>query len=185
MEFQDLKSDWKNARSAVKSEADLLNMTKLIKHPTLKKIRIKLISEMVFLLLFLVIYYDWFDGNKKPLYVHIFLVAGLLLYLVRDIVGFMAIVKPINGSNLKISANKYVARIKRVSIFSLISSLVYSISFIVYFTSVITFSKEKGFLLLGLVIVIFQLMLWSYRIWNKRIKSLMQQVKDFDDIEDN
>ncbi|MEO8413097.1 MAG: hypothetical protein ABI472_05530 [Ginsengibacter sp.] len=180
MELDDLKSNWQNAGGYSKSESDLLNMTKLTHHPSLKKIRIKLIAETIFLVLFLVIYYDWFDGDKKPLYANIILATGLLFYIANDMIGYVAIAKPVSGLNLKLSITNYFARIKRLAIFSLIFSFLYSISLIVFFTSVIHFTREKRFLLLGLVIILFQLMFWSFRVWTRRIKSLQQQVKDFD-----
>ncbi|MEO6453152.1 MAG: hypothetical protein ABIN97_03725 [Ginsengibacter sp.] len=180
MELSGLKSNWQNAGGAFKSEADLLNMTKITHHPSLKKIRKKLIAETILLLFFLIIYYDWFDGDKKPFYANIALVTGLLLYIANDIIGYISLAKPISSLNLKLSITNYFARIKRLAIFSLVFSFLYSISLIVFFTSVINFTREKRFLLLGLVVILFQLMFWSFRVWTKRIKSLKQQVKDFD-----
>lgn len=180
MELNDLKSNWQNAGGAFKSEADLLKMTKLTHHPSLKKIRKKLIAESIFLAVFLVVYYDWFDGDKKPFYANMVLAAGLLLYLANDMIGYFAIVKPISGLNLKLSITNYLARIKRLAVFSLFSSFLYSVCIIVFFTSLIHFTREKRFLLLGLSVILFQVMLWSFRVWTKWIKNLRQQVKDFD-----
>ena len=180
MELHDMKSSWQQAGGDFKSETDLLNMTKITHHPTLKKIRIKLIAETIFLLLFLIIYYDWFDGDKKPLYANILLAAGLLLYIANDIIGYISIATPVSGINLKLSITNYFARVKRLAIFSLVVSFLYSISLIVFFTSVIHFTREKRFLLLGLAVILFQLMFWSFRIWSKRIKTLKQHVQDFD-----
>ena len=180
MELNDLKSNWQNAGGPFRSEADLLKMTKITHHPSLKKIRKKLIAESIFLVMFLVVYYDWFDGDKKPFYANMVLAAGLLLYLANDMIGYFAIAKPISGLNLKLSITNYLGRIKRLAAFSLFSSFLYSISLIVFFTSVIHFTREKRFLLLGMLIILFQLMLWSFRVWTKWIKNLRQQVKDFD-----
>lgn len=180
MELIDLKSNWQNSGGPIKSEAELLQMVKITHHPSLKKIRTKLIAEAIFLLVFLVIYYDWFDGGKKPFYVNALLVTGLLLYIANDIIGYVAIAKPISGLNLKLSITDYFTRIKRLAVLSLAFSFLYSISLIVFFTSVIHFNKEKKLLLSGLAIVLFQLMLWSYRVWSRWIKSLKQQVKDFE-----
>ena len=179
MELTDLKSGWQNAGEAFKNEADLLKMTKITNHPSLKKIRMKLIAETIFLLFFLVIYYDWFDGNKKPLYANALLVTGLLLYIGNDVIGYLSIVKPVNGLNLKTSLKNYLVGIKRLSVFSLVFSILYAISLLAFFASSISFTREKRFLLLGLVIVLCQLMLWSYKVWTNRIKKLEQQVKDF------
>jgi hypothetical protein len=180
MELNDLKLNWQNAGGAYKSEADVLRMTKIANHPSLKKIRTKLIVETIFLLLFLIVYYDWFDGGKKPFYANMILVAGLLLYIANDIVGYFATAKPISGLNLKLSIGNYFARIKRLAVFSLVFSFLYSVSVIVFFTSVIHFTSEKRFLLLGMSIILLQLMLWSFRVWTRRIKNLKKQIKDFD-----
>jgi hypothetical protein len=180
MELNDLKSNWQNAGGPLKSEGDLLNMTKIIHHPALKKLRIKLIAETIFLLFFLIIYYDWFDGDKKPFYANIVLVTGLLLYIANNVIGYVSLAKPINGLNLKVSVTNYFARVKRLAIISLVFSFLYSISLIVFFTSVIYFTREKRLLLVALAFILFQLMFWSFRMWRRRIKSLKQQVKDFD-----
>lgn len=185
MELNDLKSNWQNVGGSIKSEAELLNMTKITHHPSLKKIRIKLIAEAIFLLVFLVIYYDWFDGDKKPLYANMVLVTGLLLYIANDIIGYISIAKPISGLNVKLSITNYFTRIRRLAILSLTFSFLYSISLIIFFTSVIHFTREKRFLLLGMTIILFQLMFWSYRVWANWIKSLKQQVRDFGIDEDN
>ncbi|MEO8766048.1 MAG: hypothetical protein ABI416_17230 [Ginsengibacter sp.] len=184
MELQDLKSDWQNAGNTFKTDIDILNMTRITNHPTLKKIRKKLIAEIICLMFFLVIYYDWFDGSKKPLYANILLATGIILYIANDIIGYVSIANPINGLSLKVSFKNYLARLKHLSLFSLIFSFVYSVCVIVFFTSAITLTPEKSFLVLGLIIILFQLMFWSYRIWTARIKWLVQQVKDFDTDED-
>lgn len=179
MELNDLKSDWKNAGEDFKSEADLLIMTKIANHPSIKKIRTKLIIEAVVLLFFLFIYYDWFDGDKKPFYANLSLVVGLLLYILNDIIGYISITRPIRETNLKISLQNYLMRIKRLSISSVIITFLYSISIIIFFTSVITFTKEKGLILIFSIVVAVQFILLSLRMWTKWIKNLELQVKDF------
>jgi hypothetical protein len=179
MEPDDLKSGWQNAGGAFKSEASLHRMIKVTNHPSLKKIRTKLIVESIGLVLFLFIYFDWFDGDKKPLYANIVLVVGLLLYISNDVIGYISITRPIMETNLKLSIQKYLMKIKRLSVFSLVISFLYSISIIIFFTSTINFTKEKVLILAGIIIVLFQLMFLSYRIWYKWINNLKQQVKDF------
>jgi hypothetical protein len=179
MELTDLKTEWQSADVLFKSEADLLKMTRIKNHPSLKKIRTKLIVETLSFVLFLTVYYDWFDGDRKPLYANALLVGSLLLYIIDDVIGYIAIVKKINGSGLKISLEKYLARIKQLAAFSLICSILYGLSLLTYFSSVIHFTREKSFLLLGLLIVLVQMVLWSQRIWSRWIKSLQQQVESF------
>lgn len=179
MELNDLKSDWKNAGKHFKSETDLLLMTKIANHPSIKKIRTKLIIEAIVLSFFLFIYYDWFDGDKKPFYANVSLVLGLLLYIFNDIIGYISITRPIRETNLKLSLQDYLMRIKRLSISSVIITFLYSISIIIFFTSVITFTKEKGLILIFSIVIAVQIILLSLRMWTKWIKNLELQVKDF------
>jgi len=179
MELNELKAGWKNAGGHLKSEEDLLSMTKVINHPAIKKIKTKLVIQVVLLLLFLFVYYDWFDGNKRPLYANLALVAGLLLYILNDVVGYVSLTKPVGAANLKQSVMHYLARVKRLFFFSVIVACLYSISIILFFTSTIIFTKEKGLVLMFCIVIIVQVIVLSSKIWSKWIKSLKQQIKDF------
>ncbi|PXY39789.1 hypothetical protein DMB65_16095 [Flavobacterium cheongpyeongense] len=179
MELNDLKSDWKNAGKDFKSEADLRLMTKIVNHPSIKKIRTKLIIEVIVLSFFLFIYYDWFDGDKKPFYANLSLVVGLLLYIFNDVIGYISITRPIREANLKLSLQNYLMRIKLLSISSVIITSLYSISIVIFFTSIINFTKEKGLILIFSVVVAIQFILLSLRMWTKWIKNLELLVKDF------
>lgn len=179
MELNDLKSQWQNAGGDFKSEEDLQRMTKITNHPSIKKIRTKLVIETIVLVFFLFIYYDWFDGDKKPFYANLSLVAGLVLYIFNDVVGYIVTLKPIRGANLKLSIENYLMRIQRLSVSSIIITFLYSISIIIFFTSVITFTKEKGLLLVISSVVVLQLILLSFKMWRTWIKNLKLQVKDF------
>ena len=179
MELNDLKSGWQNAGSASKTEYDLQKMTQIMRNPSLKKIRRKLIIESVGLLFFLFIYYDWFDGDKKTFLVNSLLVISLLLYILNDVIGYISIARPINGINLKLSIQNYLAKLRRLFVLSLTVSLLYSVSLLIFFTSVITFTREKRLILAGIVLVLFQLIMLSFKMWSKRIKHLEQQFDNF------
>jgi hypothetical protein len=180
MELNDLKSVWKEAGKTSKSEADLYQMTKITNHPSLKKIRTKLIFETIGLVSFLLIYYNWFDGDKKPLYANLLLVAAILLFIFNDVIGYIFMLKPIKASNLKTSIQNYFVRIKRLSVFSIIISLLYCISIVIFFTSVISFTKEKYLILIGIIVTLLVMTYFSSKIWSNWIKNLKQQVVDFD-----
>lgn len=179
MELNNLKSLWQNAGGVDKSEAELHRMTKVTHHPSLKKIRTKLLVETIGLTLFLFIYNDWFDGHNKPVYVNVLLVCSVLLYIFNDVIGYIATAKPIRGANLKISIEKYFVRIKRLSVFSLITSFLYGLCLILFFSSSINFTQEKYLILSGIIAFLLLMTYLSYRIWHRWIESLKAQVKDF------
>jgi hypothetical protein len=179
MELNDLKSGWQNAGGDFKSQEDLQRMTKVTNHPSLKKIRTKLIAETIGLTFFLFIYYDWFDGDQKPLYANLLLAAALLLYICNDVIGYISISSPVMNQNLKLSLRQYLTRVKRLSVYSLIVTVVYSAAILIFFTSVIHVTKEKAFLLLGCAVVLCQMLFISYKSWSKWIKNLKQLINEF------
>ena len=179
MELNDLKSAWKDAGGIFKNEAELHQMMKVSNHPSLKKIRTKLIVEIIGLVMFSIIYFDWFDGDKKPFYANLVLIIGVLLYIFNDVIGYISITRLYVEASLKLSIENYLIKIRRLSVLSLIVSFLYSISILIFFTSLINFTKEKQLILLGVIIVLFQLIRLSSKLWAKWIKNLEQQVEDF------
>lgn len=179
MELNELKSGWQNAGGNYRTEADLERMTKLNQHPTLKRIRIKMIIETVVLSFFLVVYYDWFDGDQKPLYANLLLFAGVLLYIFNDVIGYISLAKPVMKENLRSSVQHLLSKVKRLSILSLVISFFYSVCLLAFFLSVVTFTKEKSFILLGMILVLVQLTHISYKVWRNWILKLELQVNDF------
>lgn len=179
MELNELKSGWQNVGGNYRTEADLERMTKLNSHPTLKRIRIKLIIETVLLSFFLIVYYDWFDGDKKPLYANLLLFAAALLYILNDVMGYISLAKPVVKENLRSSVQHLLSKVKRLSMLSLVISFLYSVCLLGFFLSVITFTKEKSFILLGMILVLVQVTHISYKVWRNWILKLELQVKDF------
>jgi hypothetical protein len=179
MELNELKAGWQNAGGNYRTEADLERMTKLNQHPSLKRIRRKLIIETIALSFFLVVYYDWFDGHQKPLYANLLLFAGVLLYILNDVIGYISLAKPVVKENLRTSVEQLLNKVKRLSILSLVVSFIYSVCLMAFFLSVINFTKEKSFILLGMILVLVQLTYISYKVWRNWILKLELQVKDF------
>lgn len=180
MELNELKSDWHNAGGNYRTETDLQRMTKLNTHPTLKRIRTKLIIETIILSFLLVVYYDWFDGDKKPMYTNLLLFTSILLYIFNNVMGYMALARPIMKENLKSSVQHLLSKVKRLSILSLVISFFYSVCLLAFFLSVITFTKEKSFILLGMILVLVQLTHISYKVWRNWKSKLKLILTDFE-----
>ncbi len=179
MELNELKAGWQNTGGNNKTAAELQRMTKLNNLPALKRIRTKLIIETILLSFFLVVYYDWFDGDQKPLYANLLLFAGVLLYIFNDVIGYLSMAKPVMKENLRQSVQHLLQKVKRLSMLSLIISFFYSVCLLAFFLSVITFTKEKSFILLGMILVLVQLTHISYKLWRNWIVKLELQVSDF------
>lgn len=172
MELNDLKSGWQHAGDGHKTETDLKNMTKVMNHPSLKKVRTKLLIEVILMTLFLFLYYSGFDGDKKSLLVNLLLVSSVILILLNDLIGYISISRPAKGGNLKINIQNYLRRIKRLSVLSICFSFLYSVSLIVFFSASITFTPRKYLIVAGFISILFLSVYFSYRIWSKWIGNL-------------
>jgi len=178
MEFKNLKSSWKHIEATKKSKTELEKMTQLKHHPVLNKIRLKLIIETIALSFLLFIYYDWFDGNQKPLYANLVLILGILTYITTNVISYVAIKNTHFNQNLKDTIHNYIAKIKRLSLFSICSSIIYTGSFLFFFSSVVEFNLEKKWILFFGVIVLIQAFFWSHRVWKSWIKKLSEHAKN-------
>lgn len=177
--MNELKTGWANAGHHFKKKEDLEKMKKMIRHPVIKRIRTRLLMQVAALSLFLLVYYDWFDGDKRPMYANLALVTGLVMYLLNDILGYLLLIKPVGEASLKQSLLEYLTRVKKLSVLSVMVTLLYSTSLFVFFTATIAFSKEKWLTLLFSTVIVFQLIRLSSRLWSRWIKKLNQQIADF------
>jgi len=182
MDINDLKADWQNAGSELVNEEKLKLMTKISQHPTLKKLRIKLILETVFLTVLLFVYYDAFDGDQKPMYANLLLVSSVLLYLANNVLGFLFIKNPIRAENISLSVQKQVLTLKRLSVFSLLSSSIYAVTLIFYFSVSVKFTSFKYVLLSLLIFSFTAIFYFSYKKWKNKIdhfsRVLSMYIKD-------
>ncbi|ULT44558.1 hypothetical protein KRR40_15170 [Niabella defluvii] len=88
-------------------------------HPVIKRVKTKLAIQIALLVVFGFVYYDWFDGVRKPFYANAALITGLVLYVLNDIVGYISLTRPVGNTHLRQSVGDYLKRVKRLSFFFL------------------------------------------------------------------
>jgi hypothetical protein len=179
MDLNDLKSEWGNVGGQGKSKADLEVMTKASK--PIKKIRLRLLIEGTCLLLFLVVYYDWFDGHEKSWEVNALLVIGVLFNLGNDILGYFALRMSSQTGSVKESLNTYLGRVRRLSFFSKIASAGFLISVLAFYLSVVEFTREKYPILVVLFLILFATGYFTHQFWKTRISSLQNAVNELEE----
>jgi hypothetical protein len=180
MELNNLKEAWKRSAGAdsLKSE-DIHKMIREKNHPVLAGIRRQLIFESSVWTIFLFAYYSMFDGDQKPFYANILLVAAVVLLIVHNVTGFLAQQKLIKGLNLKQSLDAYLSSIRGFKVYSIATRVAAIICLLVFFTSVIGFNTFKYGMLAGLIILIPLQILVLSQIWNARIDQLKKLMKEF------
>ena len=169
MDFNDLKAEWQNAGSGSIDEKSLRIMMKVIQHPTLKKLRLKMFIEAVLMTLVLFVYYDGFDGDKKPFYVNFLLVVAIVCHIMNNMIGYMFIKNPITADSILSSMRNLVITLKRMSIMSMIFSIIYACALLFFFTSSIVFTPKKYVLLAIMIVTSISVFYFSFKDWKAKI----------------
>ena len=89
MEQDALKSAWQSMDANRKTNTELSTMMRESSHPVLKQIRKQLILETIAFTALLFVYYDFFDGDRKPFYANMLLVMAMLFVIAHNIMGYI------------------------------------------------------------------------------------------------
>ncbi len=181
MEIENIKSTWKNSEGIEKSKTELLMMTKIKSHTKVKEIKIKFLVEATLLSVFLAVYYTGFDGATKPLWANALLIISTIGYIIARFVGWYVLQNPVNDGNLKKSLNRFQTKLKQVALSILLTAFLFGSAFISFFASSIDFTREKYFLLVGMILALLFLIYLSNRNWIRRINVITTTIKEFED----
>lgn len=174
MELEDLKSDYQNAGRQKLSKEKIEEFVQEKSHPVLKSIKRQLAIESLCWLVFLVVFYDFFDGHLRTPLWNFLLVIGVVLVLLHNFLGYRIITNPIQSKNILDSLERYLSRIKKYAVLSIFSRVLAIILILGYFVSAIEMTNEKLWSL-GLFMLIIPIQVYLLRkVWNGRII----QIKD-------
>ncbi|OJV14495.1 MAG: hypothetical protein BGO21_17395 [Dyadobacter sp. 50-39] len=179
MNIDDLKSDWHRAGAETFSDKELAAMTRVRNHPTLRKLRIKFMTEIAALSALLLLFYDGFDGDRKPLAVNVVLMAGILLYIINNVLGYRHIQNPLVSGNLRDAVAKQANALKRLAILSLASSVLYAAALLFFLTYQTAFNQRKYIILSALIITFFLAFYYAWISWQRKIAHFRQLEADF------
>lgn len=179
MKLDDLKSSWQEAGKNSRNTSALEKMTKVRHHPKLRRIQLKLLIESVLLTAFLLTYENAFDAVDKPLWASVLLMVFGLLFILNDVAGYFLIMRRVKGSSVVASLKNLVTLLKKFSVFSVISSILFSLSLIVFFSTGLVFTSTKYLILAGMVVTLGGLSYVAYRNWQQRIRHFSALVQEF------
>lgn len=179
MNIDELKSDWQSAGKEPLSEKELAMMTRVRNHPSLRKLRIKLMTEIAGLTALLFLFYDAFDGAQKPLTVNILLIISIVLYIINNALGYLQIQNPLVSGNIREALAKQTLSLKRLAVLSLASSVVYATALLFFLTYQTAFTQRKYIILSALMIIFALLFYYSWISWQRKITHFRQLEADF------
>ncbi|THU38312.1 hypothetical protein FAM09_16685 [Niastella caeni] len=172
MDQDALLSAWRAVDTTPKNTTELKSMLLEKRHPVLKRIRRQLIIETLAFTAFLFVYYDLFDGDRKPIYINGLIAGAMLLAITHNMIGYVLTKRPIRADNLKQSLEDHLFKMKIFAALSVASRALMAGCLLLFFTFVITFNTEKYWILIGIIgILLVQLTLLS-GIWFRRIRQM-------------
>lgn len=174
-----MKSYWKNlpAESA-KHAAEFKSMTKENGHPVLKGIRRQMLIEMTGWILFLFVFYDFFDGHNKPLYLNALVISTGVFVAGHNLLGYLMARNLHADGNMVQVLSAYIVKVKTYSAVSIMARVVSTAAVLMFFADAIQFTKEKYMMLAGILVVFMVQIGLLIRLWIKRIVELEGSVRE-------
>lgn len=179
MNIDELKSDWQGAGHESLSERELAMMTRVRNHPSLRKLRIKFMTEIAALTALLFLFYDGFDGAQKPLTVNILLIFSIVVYILNNALGYFQIQNPSVSGNIREALAKQAYSLKRLAALSLASSVVYATTLLFFLTYQVAFNQRKYIILSALIVTFVLLFYYSWNSWQRKIAHFRRLEADF------
>ncbi|WP_342087537.1 hypothetical protein [Dyadobacter sp. OTU695] len=179
MNIDDLKSDWHRAGKESHSEQELAMMTRVRNHPSLRRLRIKFMIEIAALTALLFLFYDGLDGAEKPLIVNMMLISSIILYILNNAVGYYHLQNPSVSGNIREALVKEAQTLKKLAVLSLLSSIAYSATLLLFLTYQIVFNQRKYIILSALIIAFLLLFYYSWISWKRKIAHFRRLEADF------
>jgi len=174
-----MKTSWNAFKSDERSQEELWMMTQMARHPKLRRIRIKMMIEGLTLVGFLCTYYNLFDGQSKPLWANALLIVATIAFVANDLMSLYVLLNPIRNLQLMLSLKSFHVTLRRIHLSSIITSLAFACSLLLFFTSNLVFTLPKYALLFGITASLLGFTIWSNRIWLVRIKQIAETTSLF------
>ena len=172
-----MKSYWQKlpAESGT-SAAALKQMIKEKRHPVLNSIRMHLVMEIVGWLIFLIVFYDFFEGHQRPLYLNVMIVSSGIFIVTHNLMGYSMARNLETDTDLTQALTNYLTKTKTYSVVSVISRAFSTSTLLLFLTDPIQFTREKYMMLAGLLLLFAVQMGLLIRLWIRRIKRLEASV---------
>lgn len=170
-----LKSAWDNAPTPSRNISAIIG-----KHtsPVLKDIRKQVILEAIGYSIFLVVYYDFFDGDKKPFYLNLLLVISVLCMLAQSVTGYVLARQPAVEHNLLESMRKKLHNIRKYALISIFTKIIAFAGIFAFFLLSIQWTPQKYLVLIPFVIIVAVQAYFQWKIWAGRIYRVRQTLEE-------
>jgi len=162
--MEDLFAAWNEKSITSTVHAGLLRERQ---HPVLKQIRKQMVIELVGFVLFLIVYYDFFDGDRKPVYANVLLVVAMLGVIAGNVVGYLFAKQGVIGPNLREALRMHLEKMKLYAVVAVMARGFMMGSVVVFFNA-------------GWIVAMIFIVMWMVLagIWVGRIRKIDRVYSD-------
>jgi hypothetical protein len=177
MQPDNLKQQWQNVNSSIKTQNELKSMMFEGRHPALKGMRRQVTIETVSSCVLLAVYYDIFDGDRKPFTVNLLLQIAIIVGIILGLIGYAMARRSVDDKNLIQSLQKKLANLKTYAIVAVAGRFFWAMSLLIFFASVVTFDSTRNWLLIAAVSGFAIQLFFLSKIWIRRIGQLRNTIQ--------
>ncbi|WP_126243349.1 hypothetical protein [Chitinophaga rhizosphaerae] len=171
-----LKKAWQDLPAEKTSPAALRGI--IHRHPARRAMRRQMILEIVLLAVFLFVYYDFFDGDRRPWGANALLVAAVAWVIVHNVAGWVYSCRALQGDHLQEMVRQHVSGMRRFAVLSVVSRVGMLASLLVFFCYGMEWNAWKGWLLAATGVVALAQMTWLGSIWQRRIRNISRVLEE-------
>lgn len=182
MDLDALKSEWKNlGEESPKQQEQIRKMAEKGGFKFIKHIKRRLLIEASAMFLLLFVYFDWFDGHLKPVWVNVLLGCSLVLLVGHDLLLYRMVNLHLQGVSLRQSLHRLLVDLRfQAKIATGLMGLFY-IAFVTFLVINIEFTQTK-LMMLSVILLIFGVGLWmTGRWWQKRIRNVKKCISELEE----
>lgn len=181
MTFEELQLEWNAMEVPARSHDDLLGMTRASHLPRLRKMRMRLIGECGFSVLFVtavIVVSDLFSG---PLWLSVAFIACNILFLFNDFLGYGYLQILPQRISLQLSLLKFTERMKRLVVLSRIASVSMGLVAILILIVRVRVGADNIILWAIMVPLLIGVTWLSSRNWSRRIREVKRMLRDLNE----
>ncbi|TCD03870.1 hypothetical protein [Pedobacter psychroterrae] len=179
MELQEMQVLWKTRSTPHINTTELKKMTRDSNHPVIKRIQLQLLVEMIVWAVILFLYYDAFDGEKRPRAINLVFIIGFLQAIAYNLSGYLAARNLVHGTDLNISISNHIKKLKNLRFTAICSRATLMLTILLFFCYGLELNAKRTIaisIIAAISCVVLYLLYWSWTIKIERIRKIMTEL---------
>ena len=171
-----LQQAWQDMPASRTSPAEFRGMIQ--QHPARRGMRRQMIFEMISLIVFLIVYYDFFDGARRSAISNVLLVSAVGLVILHNAAGYFFSRRVLEGAHLQEMVGGYLSAMRRFAVISVGARVGMVVCMLLFFCSGMVMAGGKIWMIIVVGLIAAGQMIWLGSIWRRRIRDIRATLAD-------